>query len=113
MWPPQGVPQHERRGAHRRHRAERARPDRGGGAHARGAQRRRRAGRAALQRGGLRRKGSFLKLNEGSWEGDTWTCSNTGLCKRNVSCLKIPAPSAAKQSDLPMYSPINQFQKVH
>ena len=36
----------------------------------------------------------------------------TGLCKRSVPSLKTPAPSAARQSDLPMHSPISQFRKV-
>ena len=35
----------------------------------------------------------------------------TGLCKRSVPSLKTPAPSAARQSDLPMHSPISQFRK--
>ena len=36
------------------------------------------------------------------------------LCtdKRNVPCLKIPAPSAAMLIDLPMHIPISQFWKV-
>ena len=37
---------------------------------------------------------------------------HTGMCKRDVPCLKIPAPSAARRSDLPMHSPICQFLKV-
>ena len=32
-------------------------------------------------------------------------------CKSNVPCLKVPDPSAVRQSDLPMQSPISQFLK--
>ena len=38
--------------------------------------------------------------------------TNTGLIKSKFPCLKIPAPSADRQSDLPMLSPISQFRKV-
>ena len=37
---------------------------------------------------------------------------NTGLCKRNVPCLKIPAPCAAGESGLPLHSSISQFWRV-
>ena len=35
----------------------------------------------------------------------------TGLCKRIVPCLKIPAPSAARQSDLPWTAQSANFGK--
>ena len=35
----------------------------------------------------------------------------TGLCKRNVPCFKIPAPSAARQSDLPWTAQSANFGK--
>ena len=50
--------------------------------------------------------------NNGRKWPETVRGSFTALCKKVVPCLNIPALSAARQTDLPMHSPISKFRKV-
>ena len=74
------------------------------------------------KRGGKKRSRKFDgRRDMRSWDDLSAMCkicsAKSTSCEyrvvgKNFPCLKIPAPSVARQSGLPMHSPISQFRKV-